>query len=151
VKILSAVRHNPANFSTAGFHTVIHIVNQMASVTLVHPEETLTVSALQAITKCNLFQKNIMLTVAPYRVQSSVSLSIFREFISALKGNSVEITDTNSRELQLLCAEFGFDELSVKLSKFCQPSKDFLIGQLSSALTRVQSAQLSESFLFVLN
>jgi hypothetical protein len=96
----------------------------MASVTLLHPEETFTISALQAMTKCSLFQNNPALLVSPYRVQSSVSLSIFREFFSALEGNAINITDTNFRELLRLCDEFGFSELAAKLSEF-RSSMDF--------------------------
>jgi hypothetical protein len=84
----------------------------MTLVTLLHPEETFTIPTLQAMTKCSLFQNNPTLTVSPYRIQSSVSLSIFREFLSALEGNSINITDTNFTELQQLCNEFGFTEFS---------------------------------------
>jgi hypothetical protein len=90
----------------------------MTSVLLVHPEATLTVPALQAITKCNLFQKNPTLAAAPYRVQSPVTLSIFREFVTELEGNAVNITATNFTELQLLCEEFSFDDFAAKLSEF---------------------------------
>jgi predicted methyltransferase len=55
---------------------------------------------------------------SPYRIQSSVSLSIFREFISALEGNAINITDTNFTELDLLCDEFDSSELAAKLSEF---------------------------------
>jgi hypothetical protein len=60
------------------------------------------------------------LLVSPYRIQSllSLSLSIFREFISALKGNGINLTDTNFTELDRLCDEFDFTELAGKLSEF---------------------------------
>jgi uncharacterized coiled-coil protein SlyX len=96
----------------------------MDSVTLLHPEETFTIPALQAKTKCSLFQQNPTLLVSPSRLQSSVSLSIFREFLSELAGNAINITDTNFTELQRLCEEFGFTELVAKLSEF-RPSIDF--------------------------
>jgi hypothetical protein len=83
-------------------------------VTLIHPEETLKVPILQAINKCSLFQKNLALAAAPYRIKSSVALPHFREFISALEGKEVEITDTNFRELQRLCEEFGFSDFAAK-------------------------------------
>jgi hypothetical protein len=90
----------------------------MSSVALVHPEETLKVSVLQAITKCSLFQKNMTLAAAPSQVKSSVTLPHFREFVSALEGKEVEITDTSFRELQRSCEEFGFREFAAKLSEF---------------------------------
>jgi hypothetical protein len=92
----------------------------MDSVTLVHPKETLTVPVLQAITKWNLFQKNPALMFSPYRVQSPVSVSIFREFVAELEGKGVNITATNLTGLERLCEEFGFDEFEAKLSHFFQ-------------------------------
>jgi ABC-type glycerol-3-phosphate transport system permease component len=71
----------------------------MFSVTLLHPEETFKIPTLQVMTKLTLFQKNPTLLGSPYRVQSPVSLSIFREFLSALAGNAINITDTNFTEL----------------------------------------------------
>jgi hypothetical protein len=123
----------------------------MSSVTLVHPEEMLTVSAVQAATKCRLFQKNPTLLISPYRIQSPVSLSLFREFVSALEGNTVNLTDTNFTGLQRLCEEFGFDECAAKLSKFSQPSKDSQGRQLGSPLAGLRSALLNESFQFIAN
>jgi hypothetical protein len=78
---------------------------------------------LQATNKCQLFRNNLTLLVSPYRVQSLVSLFIFREFISALEGNAIKITDTTFTELDRLCDEFGFSELATKLSEF-RPSMD---------------------------
>jgi hypothetical protein len=87
-------------------------------VTLVHPEETLKVPHLQAINKCSLFQSNPVLAATPYRVKSSVTLSHFREFVSALEGKEVEITDTNFTWLQRLYKKFDFSEFAAKLSEF---------------------------------
>jgi hypothetical protein len=115
----------------------------MSSVTLLHPEETFTLPALQAIIKCSLFQNNPTLLVSPYRVQSPVSLSIFREFLSALEGNAINITDTNFTELDRLCEEFSFTELAEKLSEFC-PSMDFKETEAEDADGRGQMAILEE-------
>jgi hypothetical protein len=123
----------------------------MSSVTLVHPEATLTVPVIHAIKKCDLFRNNRILAATPYAVQSPVSLSIFQEFVSALEGKAVTITDTNCAAFQQLSDEFGFKELSAQLSKFCQPSKDPLKQQIVNPLTRAQNALLSESFLFLVN
>jgi hypothetical protein len=100
--------------------------------------ETFIIPALQVMNKFNLFQNNPTLSVSPHRVQSSVSLSIFREFISALEGHAINITNTNYTELHRLCAEFGFAELSAKLSEF-RPSIDF-----KEAETRGRIAFLEE-------
>jgi hypothetical protein len=61
--------------------------------------------------------------VSPYRVQSPVSLSTFPEFISALKGNAIKITEAHLTKCQCLCEEFGFSELSAKLSGFCSSTE----------------------------
>jgi hypothetical protein len=97
----------------------------MALVTLLHPEQTVKIPTLQVMTKCSLFQNNPTLLTSPYRIQSSVTLSIFREFLSALEGNAINITDTNFTELDRLCTEFDFIELAAKLSEF-RPSMDSL-------------------------
>jgi hypothetical protein len=123
----------------------------MASVTLIHPEETVTIPAVQAITKCSLFQKDVTLAAVPYRIQSPVTLSIFREFVSALEGKAVKITDTNFTGLQRLCEEFNFSDFSPKVSKLSQRSEDSQGRQLGNPLIRVRSAHLSESFQFIAN
>jgi hypothetical protein len=107
----------------------------MTSVTLIHPEETMTISALQAITKCNLFERNPALTTSPYKVQSPVSLAIFRDFISALEGKTVKIANTSFTGLQQLCQEFGFDEFALQLSQLFQPTEDSLGRQIGHLLT----------------
>jgi hypothetical protein len=85
---------------------------------LVHPEETVAVPTLQAITKCSLFQKNLTLATAPYAIKSPVTLAVFRAFVSELEGKAVTVTDANVAGLQRLCDELGFDKFAAKLSKF---------------------------------
>jgi hypothetical protein len=121
----------------------------MTSITFVHPEDSVTIPIGQAITKCSLFQNNPTLTTSPYRIQSPVSLSIFREFISALEGNSVNITATNFRGLKELCEEFGFFEFSAKLSKFFWGSENSQIQQIGNLFSVMRNAQLRESIEFV--
>jgi hypothetical protein len=89
-----------------------------SSLRLVHRQVTLEVPGVRAITKCYLFQRDVTLAAAPYRVKSSVTLSVFREFVSALEGKDVKITDANFAGLQQLCEEFGFSDFSAKLSEF---------------------------------
>jgi hypothetical protein len=54
----------------------------MFSVTFVRSEETITIPVLQAINKYGRFQNNLTLAASPYHVQSTISLSILREFVS---------------------------------------------------------------------
>jgi hypothetical protein len=116
----------------------------MASVTLLHPEETFIIPALQSMNKCSLFQNRPILLASPYRIESSVSLSTFREFLSALEGNAINITDTNVTELHRLCNEFGFTELAAKLSEF-RPSMDFKEPEAEDADARGRIAALEEN------
>jgi hypothetical protein len=120
----------------------------MTSVTLLHPEETFTIPALQAMTKCHLFQSNPTVLGSPYRVHSPVSLSIFREFLSALEGNSITLTDTNFPALLQLSEEFLFSELSTQLSQFKHSSAE---RQIKHQLSEIGKVFLSESFLFLVN
>jgi uncharacterized coiled-coil protein SlyX len=89
----------------------------MALVALVHPEGTLTVSSLQAKNKCTLFQQNMALLASPYTLRSTIPLTLFRQFVSAVEGNAIEITSANFSGLAQLCEEFGFEELRAKLSE----------------------------------
>jgi septal ring factor EnvC (AmiA/AmiB activator) len=90
----------------------------IGSVILIHLEEIVTVPIVQMINKCSLFQNNLTIAGTPYRVQSSVHLAIFQEFVSALEGKMVNITETNFTELKQLCEEFGFNKIAAKLSEF---------------------------------
>jgi hypothetical protein len=65
-----------------------------------------------------------MLIASPYNVKSPVSLSDFREFISAVKGTTVKITNNNFKGLSQLCDEFGFRDLVGRLAEF-RASDDF--------------------------
>jgi chromosome segregation ATPase len=66
------------------------------------------------INKCGLFKDNLSLFGSPYRVKSSVSVEIFREFVSALNNDAFEIyiTNENFAALSLLCEEFDFHALA---------------------------------------
>jgi hypothetical protein len=83
--------------------------------------------------------------------QSSVTLSIFQEFVSALEKKTVEITKTNFKGLQQLCKEFGFDEFSTKLSQFFQLSEDSQKQEIGSPIARMRSAFLNALFQLVVN
>jgi hypothetical protein len=43
-----------------------------------------------------------------YFVLSKVSTEVFETFLSALNGDTIEVTPENFRELTALCDEFGF-------------------------------------------
>jgi hypothetical protein len=115
----------------------------MDSVTLVQPEETLPVQDLQASNKSCRFQNNPQLFSGRSRVQSSVILSIGREFVSELGGNAMNLTHTTFVGLQRQCEEFGFDEITVKLSEF-PPAMDFKRAANAEAEARGRITALEE-------
>jgi hypothetical protein len=123
----------------------------MTFVTLIHPEDSFTIPVHQAISKCSLFENNSTLTISPYRIPSSVSLSIFREFISALEGNSVKISTITVVGLNRLCDELGFTDFSSKLCRFFEGSESSKREQPESFLPRMRSGFLKESFEFIVN
>jgi hypothetical protein len=96
---------------------------EMSSIILIHPEEKCEVVGLHVINKCNLFRNNLILTTVPYKIRSSVPLSIFLQFVLALNGNTLTITDSNLVGLSLLCEEFGFETLGAQLLEFKQSRK----------------------------
>jgi hypothetical protein len=51
-------------------------------------------------------------------------VSVFREFVSALEGTMVKVTNNNFSALSQLCEEFHFRDLAAPLSQF-RPSEDF--------------------------
>jgi hypothetical protein len=73
------------------------------------------------------------------------------EFISATEANAINVTNTDLTELGRLCEEFGFSKLSAKLSKYFEESQDSQRRQMGIPLAGVQSAQLRESFEFIVN
>jgi hypothetical protein len=83
----------------------------MASVTLFQTKATFTIPALQAMTKCSLFQKNPRLTVSPCGVQCPVFLSIFREFLFALEENAINMTDRHFSQLHRFNEQFDSSEI----------------------------------------
>jgi hypothetical protein len=64
------------------------------------------------------FANSPILFGSAYSVTSSVSFHTFVQFVSALEGIEIEITNENFADLSRLSDEFGFDALSDKLSRF---------------------------------
>jgi hypothetical protein len=90
----------------------------MSVVALVHPSGTATVSVRRLAGQCTLFAGDPALAAPPYTVRASVPLSLFRDFVAALEGEAIQITNGTVGGLSLLCAEFGFQALTAKLSEF---------------------------------
>jgi uncharacterized coiled-coil protein SlyX len=113
----------------------------MSAISLVHSGEDFEVPIMQAISKCGLFQKDPTHLVSPYRVQSPVSSTSFHEFLSALRGNAIKITDANVTELQCLCEEFRFVELATKIVEFRATTES---KEAEDPLARARVAALEE-------
>jgi hypothetical protein len=92
----------------------------MARVTLVHPQKSVPVLARWLFQKSGLFAVNKTLAKSFYIVKSQVSLDDFQEFVSALEGATVTISNDNFRGLSQLSAEFRFRALTEQLSQFRQ-------------------------------
>jgi hypothetical protein len=81
-------------------------------VTLVHPDAELHVPALLIVSKCDLFADDPSLVAVPYHLNSRVSVSDFRAFVSALEGIIMRVTSNNFKGLLHLCEELRFRDLS---------------------------------------
>jgi chromosome segregation ATPase len=88
----------------------------MANVELVLGEATFAVASQTLGQTCGLFTAGS--PPSRYRVQSRISLGLFRSFLEAVTGSDVQITSENFSGLSHLCEEFGFRSLSTKLSAF---------------------------------
>jgi chromosome segregation ATPase len=94
----------------------------MTAIALVHQAETYSVSYVDLLVKCHLFQElartNPSILTVAYHVASSVSPTVFKQFIAAIENKRIEITTCNFPGLSALCEEFGFNGLSNQLSEF---------------------------------
>jgi hypothetical protein len=90
---------------------------QMAEVELRRARESFRIPAVVLRQTCTAFQANPLLP--HYCVTSDVSSDLLREFLSTLKGESIEVTPGNFGGISALCAEFGF-ELSSTSYRLCK-------------------------------
>jgi hypothetical protein len=94
----------------------------MAKVTLIHPQQRVDVSGRTLVQQSDLFADDLTLTNSPYTLKSQVSLTVFRDFVAALEGQTVTITNDNFSGLSQLCDEFRFRALAARLSQFRESS-----------------------------
>jgi hypothetical protein len=67
-----------------------------------------------------LFQDEPALLAHDYEVRTSVSLSVFEDFMRIIQGKSVPISEENCEPFQALADEFRFDELSKRCARFVE-------------------------------
>jgi hypothetical protein len=112
----------------------------MTLVELVHPQGSHQVSVVPLINKCNGFKTNPGLTIAPYRIQSGVSLEDFQDFVAALEDKPIDIKDRNFPGLSQLSEEFGFQALLAKLSAH-QRSPGLSDAQTAEVRSRISALE----------
>jgi hypothetical protein len=71
---------------------------------------------------------------SPYRVSSCVSGRVFQEFLAAIEGGDLEVTEANASALSDLCAEFSSPLLSAKLAAF-ESSAEHRLTALEAAVS----------------
>jgi hypothetical protein len=67
------------------------------------------------VSKCDLFSDDPGFAAVPYDLKSHVSVSDFRQFVSALEGTTVTVTNNNFKGLSQLCEEFHFRDFVGRL------------------------------------
>jgi hypothetical protein len=76
------------------------------------------VRAVQLISQCELFRSNLALLASPYAVETPAAPEAFAQFLDALGGAAVQITEANFVALTRLSREFGFRGLDSELAAF---------------------------------
>jgi hypothetical protein len=95
----------------------------------------------QLISKCELFKRNVNLLDSDYGVQSEVSISSFRDFLSALDDQPITISEENQRDLFALCTEFRFNGLSSAFAAFQIPMADSAHGCCAFHRARIENLE----------
>jgi hypothetical protein len=119
----------------------------MTHIALVHPNETVRISVRHLLDKCDLFKRYPTLAGPSYRIASSVALHDFREFVSALEGETIPVTSENEVGLRHLCEEFGFSDLllptptSQKDISYRLTALESSYSKLTSLPTKITSIQ----------
>jgi predicted nucleic acid-binding Zn-ribbon protein len=85
---------------------------------LVLDGQTFTVQRRTLVYNCELFADNPVLQTQPYAVQARVSPDSFRIFVNAIGTSEAEITDSNAKDLRLLCDEFKFTTLLQEVTEW---------------------------------
>jgi hypothetical protein len=70
------------------------------------------------VQKCSIFRDGQTPVTQPYRVSSPVSVYVFRVFVSAIDDVRPNLTNRNVIEIETLCDEFGYEELSATVAEF---------------------------------
>jgi hypothetical protein len=106
---------------------------------LVLDGQSTSVPLVALITKCHLFQSNRFLLAQPsYQVQSRVSASSLRVFVSAIGGTRIDISSEAIGDLSLLCHEFGFREFSTQIAAWQSSHGSADVNELRRAVASLE-------------
>ena len=72
----------------------------------------------QVLINMSLFQQRPELLKEGYYVKSAVDPRIVREFMNAVSGEDIELSDRNICALSDLCNDFGFQGLKSKINEY---------------------------------
>jgi hypothetical protein len=139
----SSVVQHPASIHDA--NAILHELKPQMEVTraavpfYTHRPHTNPRRSISSTRDCHRFFDNRGPAACPHALRSSVSVSIFRQFVSALEGGAVAITNANILGPSQLCEEFGFEDLAVKLSRFRRIGSSAEAPTVVSALEQLQS------------
>jgi hypothetical protein len=79
---------------------------------LVLDDQSFSVPRRTLVNTWGVFMDNLVLLAKPYHVKCRVSIGSFRVFVDIVSGSDTTITEANTVDLALLCAEFKFRALS---------------------------------------
>jgi hypothetical protein len=110
----------------------------MNRISIVHPEVTRTVSDVDLLVNCTLFQKLLRTDLSrrntPYVIKASVPVHVFHDFVSVLENNPIKITPDNIHGLTALCNEFGFEKLLSQLVAYRSAAGDDCFAGLATRI-----------------
>jgi hypothetical protein len=115
--------------------------------TLVFRNEPVHVPRAKLVQKCSLFRDGGVPVARPYQVVSDVAPDVFRVFVGAIDDASPPLTNRNLMDMELLCDEFGYTELSARVAEFlaqhASPAEDqrryfHAMKELGAALKRME-------------
>jgi hypothetical protein len=114
------------------------------STPIIHREGTFNIPSGQLILNCELLVNDFDLLSSPYRVQSPVSFDSLRLFLDAIKGDDIPLELESLSDLDLLCDEFGFQQLKERITTRRQSLRSTISDDFAVATLATLSRQITE-------
>jgi hypothetical protein len=102
--------------------------------------ESFSVERLAARQVCDALAHDLQ--TDQWDVQSAVSVDVLRLFISAVEGETIELTNENIEELSALCEEFQFRSLSQRVEAF-KNTPTYRLARLEHRFSRLEAEVLA--------